>query len=510
MQIHTDKVDKRKYLTFLSWGFFVFMMLYNLTNSSLWGDEWVEYDISQCGILDREMYYRIIGTFQPPLYNLVMHFWLLIDNSFLWFRLFNILVGVVSGIALFKTLSITTNRTVASFALIALGATYQWIYCIQECSEYALMLMFIFLALYYFVQQGVAYKRRYEILLIASCVLAMYSQYGAFLVIAPLLVIYFIQTIQTKNKQRIVRLSILYASALVFFAFPLYYLFARGQMKNHEVGSSLVLLDSPSETLMNFPVVFGKLISYFLNLQNTTIADIALAIIGLSILILAVVMLFKKQVHSSVKAIVIVLFSSYVVFFVLVALQVYAMVHVNMSAGYYSRYSYFFMPLFCVALPTLIFEGCKTVKKPSVKKVATTAICVVTLLAYFVSYPSLLRNWKKCYDKEFAEIWVNNAGFADTTILAGGCTDFGLDYYTKEYKFEQTGEIIYAEDVALDELPDSFWIWRSNWGGDMWQTIVDSAKEQGYEVTVYVNQTGPVRPEKNKYQLAYCTINSDR
>ena len=56
-------------------SFFVFMMLLQITHSALWGDEWIEYDYSQANISNGDLYNKIISTFQPPLYNFVMHFY---------------------------------------------------------------------------------------------------------------------------------------------------------------------------------------------------------------------------------------------------------------------------------------------------------------------------------------------------------------------------------------------------------------------------------------------------
>ena len=77
--------------------FFVFMMVYKLMNSALWYDEWIEYYFSQKSIMNGELYQSVISTFQPPLYNFLMHFWLKISDSLLWFRLFNVVIGAVGG-----------------------------------------------------------------------------------------------------------------------------------------------------------------------------------------------------------------------------------------------------------------------------------------------------------------------------------------------------------------------------------------------------------------------------
>lgn len=117
---------------------FTFTMVFHLMHSAMWGDEWVEYDFSRASILTGELYRNIVSTFQPPLYNVIMHFWLMLDESLVWFRLFNVIIGIGAGIFQYLSLKKLYNPRVSMIALISLAVCYRWVYCIQECSEYAL------------------------------------------------------------------------------------------------------------------------------------------------------------------------------------------------------------------------------------------------------------------------------------------------------------------------------------------------------------------------------------
>ena len=150
--METRRFGDDSLLFYIAVAFLLFMMVFNLTHSSPWGDEWVEYTISQKSIRNGDMYRAIINTFQPPLYNFLMHFWLKIGKSVLWFRMFNVLCGAVSGICIYKSLKNMTTPLLAAGVVCSMGATYRWIYCIQECSEYALMLMFLCISLYYYIK----------------------------------------------------------------------------------------------------------------------------------------------------------------------------------------------------------------------------------------------------------------------------------------------------------------------------------------------------------------------
>ena len=80
-------------------------------------------------------------------------------------------------------------------------------------------------------------------------------------------------------------------------------------------------------------------------------------------------------------------------------------------------------------------------------------------------------------------------------------TEFhGFRYYIGKADGYDDTYIKRVTDVVDNEnLPESFWAWRTNWGGEGWQTTIDTAKKQGYNVTIY-------RDEGSKGQLAYCTL----
>ncbi len=68
-------------------SFFVLITAHKLTNAPLWFDEAVEYWYSKVMVGElpydgyTNMYQRIVSTFQPLLYNVIMYFWLKISDS---------------------------------------------------------------------------------------------------------------------------------------------------------------------------------------------------------------------------------------------------------------------------------------------------------------------------------------------------------------------------------------------------------------------------------------------
>lgn len=467
----------------LAMAFLIFMMLFNLTHSALWGDEWVEYMISRQPLGSGHRYSLIAGTFQPPLYNFIMYFWLKINSDILWFRLFNVFLGAISGYFLYKTVAKLANIRFAAFTLFALGATYRWIYCIQECSEYALMLMFLFMSLYFYVLMEEEDSNKTEVLFILSCVGAVYSQYGSFFVVAPLLVLHLIRKCLTKQKNIIIKTIGGYVFSFIVFAVPLYIFYASKQLMNNEIGENADIVVS-YDVFKDFFFVFGKVLGYFLDLNRRAYAGKIMPILGIVFLLLGILIIFQSRVSWFKKSLIAALIIGYVLFYWMVVFHIYAMVHPNESAGFYDRYSYFFIPIVFVVLPMIIYEAVSCVSKESIQKKLSVVIAYAFGLMIMLSYPALLENWHKTYDDIFARIWVYNAGFKDTTFLFGTAS-WGFDYYTSQYKYGKTGQVLSSDAVDLQNLPESFWVWRTAWGGENWKTVVDAARGMGYNVTVY-------------------------
>ena len=152
-----------------------------ITHSPLWGDEIVEFFFSQKSIITGDLFRAVRGTLQPPLFNVLMHFWLMINTSTLWFRCFNLLVGIITIIFIYKTVLLISDGKwfYSCIAILIHSSMYQYVYCVQEASEYALMILFCILAIYYFLRIEAECSLADEIVFVLFCVCAMFCQYGA-------------------------------------------------------------------------------------------------------------------------------------------------------------------------------------------------------------------------------------------------------------------------------------------------------------------------------------------
>lgn len=490
-------IDNEKLITGIVFVFFLFMMLFRLTYSALWGDEWVEYRYSQASIMDGLLYRRIIGTYQPPLYNFIMHFWLKVSQNILWFRLFNVVLGCFVFWFVRATLKTLFNYKVALISLTVLACTYQWIMVTQECSEYALMLFGLFGALMFYVKclDEFSYFRMGGFILF--CICAIYSQYGAVFVALPLLALFFFRYILDKNvaKNRKLIISGSYLFSLAAFGLPLYFFFLKLQMESNAISDNN--LPFSPEMLYDLPFQFGKTLLYFFDLHKEDFWLYLFEVLGILLLVMAVRALICNKPGWIKSSLIICLLFAYVAHFLLVKLHIYAMVHPDESAGFATRYSYFFIPLLCVTLPIIICTQLEDIRKLNIYVRYTSytlLLCVVIL-----SFGNTLENWHKTWDNVFEKIWMENEGWKDTTILFGK-PEWGYEYYITHDKAYQEGYLdntVKIEDIDIDNLPDRFWTWRLNWMGESYPETIDKVKEQGYTVVVYGDYGG-------KGQLAFC------
>lgn len=497
---NVNKEQEERIITIGVFAFFIFTMVCNLMHSSLWGDEWCEYIYSQWEIEGGGLYRGIIRTFQPPLYNFVMHFWLKISDNVLWFRLFNVFIGFLGGILVYKTVSRLCNKLAAYVTVVALAACYQWVYCIQECSEYAIMLVFLFLAIYFYVVcfQSFSYWKLAGF--IVACVGSIYSQYGSVFVALPLLLMFYVGNVFSKQvelKRKII-ITVSYVLSLLCFALPLYVFFLQKQMENNQIGSDTVTLNFALCKDVLFTL--GRILEYFFTVNTGEAWEWLGGALTIALLVLSILLIVKKKMNWIGKSLIICMWMGYFAHYFLVQLHIYAMVHPNESAGFYARYSYFYIPIFCVVLPVLFYELWNwdiDLKKNNLLLLLAGAGILCLLLSYY----TLMQNWYKAKDDQYAEIWMENNGWEDPTYLFG-MAEYGFEYYVSHSEGYQEGYLNNSTTSPdINNLPPRFWLWRTNWGGNDWQTFVNKANELGYTVTVF-DDSGYAG------QLAYCSYDS--
>ena len=241
------KFGLEKILTGAAFTLFFLITCYKLTNAPLWFDETIEYWFSKVmfGELpfssantegSTNMYQRIITTFQPPLYNFVMYFWLLISSGEWWFRFFGVVMGFIANIAIYKSVKKMANGYIAAAAVMFSSCVLALVSYWQECSEYCLVLCTLSWSIYFLICLVETQSTKNIVLFTIFAILPIYSQYGAAFVVIPMVIAVYVYIIIKKNKKAIIEISISYFSAFVFAAIPLYVLFLKKQMMNQHGG----------------------------------------------------------------------------------------------------------------------------------------------------------------------------------------------------------------------------------------------------------------------------------
>ena len=499
-----NKIDK-KFIIFaiIVSLFFIFSMVNNLMHSPLWGDEWTEFSVSRAALFDSSislfneggtinfktlhhtifkmfpLFARCLVTFQPPLYNVLMHFYLMISNSLLWFRLFNVFISLISGVYLYKTIKLLSNKWMSLVGLVLLSTFYQWIYTVQECSEYCLMLLFEFMAIYYFLRLQLDIDNSkpldYKTLLffLSSATAAIYSQYGAVFVCVPMIVIFFTQILVGKKAEEIKTVIKTYIFYFVFLAIPLLVTYVRVQFRNNKLTEYTIPIDK--SFLTDFFPNIGKMIFY---IHGVNLNEILCIVVGIIFTLVMIYIFCTEKSNSAKRNIILTMGISYIIYYILVKKHIYAMVHANQSGGFFSRYAVFFIPiivlLIIMSLDKLLFS-----KKNSLKLIGCILSIILVVESVF-SYKKILKNWEKTADFKMMEIYIEKKGYEIPTVLLGTSRWCGFRDYLKDY-ISQTK--IYDE---IDLELDSFWIYAVDWTKEANETIhkfIEDSPE--YKVTKY-------------------------
>lgn len=216
----------------LVFAFFFLVAIWNLTHASLWFDETVEFEISTMPLL--EMYPRIVGTYQPPLYNYLLHFWLMISESEWWFRFSGVVFGVIGTAGLYLSVEKLYGYRLACLTVIGYSVCYNVIYYVQECAEYALLLGVIPWLCYGFLLAADEPSVRNIAIFIVACVLAMYTQYGAAFAVVSSCLVLLGHYLVRKNRPAVQRLAAGYAIAGVTAGIPLLVFFLIPQIQKQQ------------------------------------------------------------------------------------------------------------------------------------------------------------------------------------------------------------------------------------------------------------------------------------
>lgn len=387
---------KKYALIFGALGIYLIVALHKLTFSCLWFDETVEYWFSKVvvgklpiwvGFADRftNMYDRIVSTFQPPLYNVVMHFWLLINDTEWWFRFSGVVMGLCVIIALYRCLKYCCNEYVGVLGIILITFSQRFIYYVHECAEYILMLAMISWAIYFWVrvvkEQNVKDIRYFTLF----AVLAVYSQYGAVFAVAGMGSV-LLYCLFVKNKNSFVVSLKIYAIAAVFTMIPLWTFFLSKQLmfQHRNISQNEILFKNDNILVDLFESCKTVLRFILFDAFDSLYSGILLAIF---IIVLLLVGVFAKSLVA--RAIIICSVITWMIYYIAVKLGVYA--NTEYTSGFDNRYALFLLPMWVVLIGSIISESYKLIlnlklsdkiKAVLLRLVIAVIICLLLVHAY--------------------------------------------------------------------------------------------------------------------------------
>ena len=431
--------ENRKWLgsaaAVFAFAVFLLVALHKLTYASVWVDESIEFWYSRVmtGPLPFEntsdMIERINSTFQPPLYNFLMFFWLQISTGQWWFRFFGVVAGFFGMIGLYKTARLITGNVYAASASVLVAAfVRQLVYYWQECAEYCLLVAFIFWALYYWISLLKKPSRNNIIGLTVFSVLAVYSQYGAVFPVFIMLVTALFTVLRQKQKVLTRTLLISYGTAFVVAALPLFFFFFLPQFASqHEGGfSAPEITFFRNNVLIDFAggaaAVFEWCFTSFLPQYVTAV------IVGLFVL-LAAVTLFRGS--RFLKTVILSNLCLWLIYYAALKLKLYA------YGSFRGRYAIFFIPCWLVMTVAMLYEvygllaGRDKAGKGSPAKIWLGAVALACAALSFCSWQlSIKDNWVKENNRESTAVWYReNPEGKDTFVYYGAAAGFAYYLY---------------------------------------------------------------------------------
>lgn len=491
------KEKAEKVITAIVFLFALFMMVHKITYSTLWGDEWIEWLYSQKSFRTGDWYQAVSSTLQPPLYNVVMHFWLKISDTIFWFRFANVIMGMAASIFLYLSLKkLYKNVYISCMAVVGLCACYQWIYYVQECAEYCLMMTCLFAALYYYIcaVSEPTHIYRNELSFILLSVSAVYTQYGAVFIVVPLLVVYYLHAISSKNKDSIFRITVYYLICMIIFAVPLYVFFLKGMMGKKDLSHSMRVTFDPGILKTNI----RELLLYLYNIKRSELNITIFAVIAiLFIMLAAAVLLILAAKKDFIKSSLLLTFvSAYCIHSAAVLYDIYS---TNYIKGMACRYSLFYIPIMSIVIPVILVEIVNVIPSRKIRVGGGTTVLLCFTWIVIASIPSIMQNWKKAYDDEFAEIWIENGGYNSITYVCG-YPGLGYTHYLTSagYDTESVTGHLNFEINNETVFPDDFWLWKTGWSYEKFDQILEEISQKPeYKIIIYADHG-------NKGQLAYC------
>ena len=462
-------LDHRKALVYaLAFVAVLTVYLSRATASGLWFDESIEFYFSSTlrgpvpgAHRDYSMYERILLTYQPPLYNVLMYGWISVCDSEFWFRLAGIITTLIGGAGIYFALKEIMKRDWAaagSMVYLLAGGVSEYA---LEAGEYNLMMCMLCWTLCFYLR---ARKRENACSLFGFFVfacLAAYSQYGAVFMIVPMYVSLLIHFLRQKKKiGELILFSFLAAVAAGLLVF--YFLLPQMNRQASAMNSHVpVFVYGPADIFVSL----AKTVAFSFR-GGKWIQPLVVAPAGLMMLSAL------PQKNKTLLNLALLFALGWAAYYLLTACSVYGYngtwnaLSVG-TANIGGRYSLMFAPLLSVMIVYGVYCACvdkpQWKKRIGLKKMTAFALCLLILYSA-VGLGSIMATKKKDDIREAVDAWYAEEVYQSRTLVNkwdDALFQFYLTHhadYSDSYQekvilapwWETTNEAMMAE--ALDKL----------------------------------------------------------
>lgn len=487
------------------------------TKSPLWYDEAIEYFFSKFangavpgGRSMDSMYARICSTYQPPLYNWLMHIWLTFFDTEFSFRMAGIITSLLGGLGFFLGLNKVTNEKYAALGTFLYHITTSVAYYALECAEYNLMLSCICWTLYFFVSYLVDSKKNYLVGFFCFAILSVYSQYGASFLVLILYLLLAWKCIRKKSNNK--KLFFILSAIAAIFAALLITLFLIPQIINQGTTS---ISHTPYFAYGN--IIYDFIAGIFLQVNfSFCIYSQYFFVIRLIIKIVAIMTIFSILFNKDEKLRILATATLiiWIIYYLAVACSIYGYNNWNATrigtGNIGGRYGLFLVPLWCF----ILLYGFYTAPKINVGKLTPTwkLICkylgiFLTLLFVFSSCNAISNFPPKDDVREITDVWYSIQGYNETTLIhnwSDSIFQYYLihdDRYNEEYQehiintsysFRDANEVemeIELAKLGIFNYSSFYYVTQLTNSPTNVSTFLSVMKKHGYEAASYYSGT---------------------
>lgn len=501
MMLENKSIEKNKYVILGVVVFFalVFYTL-NATKSGLWYDEAVEYFYSKYltgtvpgGFGTMNMFERIRNTYQPPLYNVLMHFWLLIFDSEFAFRFIGIIITLIGSIGCFFAIEETLHDGLWSIiGMVFYLFTPVVVNYGLECAEYNLMLCFLSWTVYFFMRVLIRHDWKSIIGFFVFSCLSVYSQYGAVFIVVgmytSILLFFLFRGLRLELKIFLISSAVTCTVAVI----PLVVFFVIPQMSLQ--GSSAI----SHWPFFRYNFLIDFLVGGGITLYSLFGGKTAIGVIVLIILCFFSLFIQPKVIGVPFLSMVI----TWTLYFAAVCCSYYGYNSWNpTSVGFMNlggRYALFLVPGIVVILTIGMGIVAKRIRDKNKKWYSVIVICAVLSFSVYCSlemYRVSANGVSKDDIREVTLAWYECEGYNSKTLLSqwdDAIFHFYLIHDDRyDIKYDESIEVADIGSAEYDEMKDKlqgkgylsnkdFYYITPNSGCS--QTFLSVVKDAGYNI----------------------------